>query len=50
MYTFEWNPTKSESNQQKHGVCFSDATTMWQDPRLMRIPSKNDGLNEDRFL
>jgi hypothetical protein len=29
---FEWDDTKAESNEQKHGVAFSEALTVFADP------------------
>lgn len=39
---FEFDPAKSESNQQKHGIGFVEAQQLWQDqdvftPRQDRI-------------
>lgn len=29
---FEWNPQKAARNLQKHGVSFSEAATVFDDP------------------
>jgi len=33
---FEWNPRKDQSNLKKHGIAFSEATSVFGDP-LARI-------------
>jgi len=35
---FEWNQRKAQSNFQKHGVPFSEATTVFADPLSITIP------------
>ena len=50
MYRFEWDSHNSELNQVKHGIAFLDAVELWQDPDLLRIPSKVADLDEDRCL
>ena len=45
---FEFDPKKSESNKQKHGIDFYDAQTLWDDPDLIEIPVKTS--DEPRFL
>ncbi len=45
---FEFDPKKSESNKQKHGIDFYEAQELWDDPDFIEIPVKaNDEL---RFL
>jgi hypothetical protein len=29
---FTWDPTKAESNLEKHGISFKEATTVFDDP------------------
>ena len=38
---FEFDPQKSESNKQKHGIDFIDAQELWDDWDLLEIPAKN---------
>ena len=45
---FEYDPGKSRSNKLKHGLDFEAAQKLWQDPFLLRIPSKYEA--EKRFL
>jgi len=37
---FEWDPAKSTSNKQKHGVDFSDAQAIWEDTDRAVLDSK----------
>ena len=50
MYTmtFEYDPKKSESNKQKHGINFLDVQRLWEDIDLQEIPAKD--VDEQRFL
>jgi uncharacterized DUF497 family protein len=45
---FEYDPNKSESNKQKHGINFIEAQKLWNGPDLVEIPAKN--MDELRFL
>ena len=45
---FEFDPNKSETNLEKHGIDFNDAQSLWNDERHLEIPAKN--LDEPRFL
>ena len=47
---FEWDESKSISNQGKHGISFSEARTIFTDPfaRLIADPDHSD--DEDRFV
>ena len=45
---FEFDPKKSESNKQKHGIDFYEAQELWNDPNFIEIPVKTS--NELRFL
>jgi uncharacterized DUF497 family protein len=35
---FEFDPKKSDSNRQKHGIVFYEAQSLWNDPDLIEIP------------
>lgn len=37
---FEFDPDKSASNQQKHGIDFVEAQRLWLDAGLVILPSK----------
>ena len=45
---FEFDPRKSQSNQEKHGIDFVAAQTIWEDPALLEIPART--LDEPRWL
>ena len=45
---FEWDPHKSLLNQEKHGIGFSDAQALWNDPGLVLLPSRFP--EEPRYL
>jgi len=45
---FEFDPQKSESNKQKHGIDFYEAQELWDDPDFTEIPVK--ASDEIRFL
>jgi uncharacterized protein len=45
---FEFDPIKSDSNKEKHGIDFCDAQALWNDPDLIEIPVKT--TDEPRFL
>jgi uncharacterized DUF497 family protein len=44
----EFDPIKSNSNKEKHGIDFYEAQTLWNDPDLIEIPVKTS--DEPRFL
>ena len=45
---FEFDPVKSISNKTKHGIDFTEAQVLWDDPALIEIPVKTS--DEPRFL
>jgi len=45
---FEFDPTKSDSNKQKHGLDFQEARALWADPDLIEIPVQT--IDEPRYL
>ncbi|MDD3993325.1 MAG: BrnT family toxin [Desulfobacteraceae bacterium] len=45
---FEFDPRKSESNLQKHGIDFVEAQKLWLDVMLIEIPART--TDEPRFL
>ena len=45
---FEFDPEKSETNKQKHGIDFYEAQGLWDDPDFIEIPVKTN--DEARFL
>ena len=45
---FEFDPGKSEANRQKHGIDFTEAQALWQDPVRVEIPART--VDEPRWL
>ena len=50
MLQFEWDPSKAESNRVKHGVSFTEASTVFGDPLSLTIFDPDHSDDEDRFL
>lgn len=48
MFSFEYDQSKSDANQIKHGIDFVEAQNLWNDPDLLEIPAKTIG--ESRYL
>ena len=40
---FEFDPLKSASNREKHGVDFDQAQELWQDPMRIEVPARTVG-------
>ena len=49
MY-FEWDEDKALRNEQKHGVSFDEARTVFRDVNSITIPDPAHSSNEDRFI
>lgn len=47
---FEWDSAKAESNFRKHGVSFSEATTVFGDPLEIAIVDPDHSSGEFRFV
>ncbi len=45
---FEFDPKKSASNKQKHGLNFDEAQALWSDPDFIEIPVQT--IDEPRYL
>jgi uncharacterized DUF497 family protein len=45
---FEFDPTRSASNKQKHGLDFVEAQALWFDMERVEIPAKT--VDEPRVL
>lgn len=48
MVHFEFDSVKSQSNLDKHGICFQEAQLLWNDPDLIEIKAKSE--DELRYL
>ena len=49
MGNFEYDQTKSQTNQQKHGINFIEAQQLWEDDNLLEFPARKVE-NEERFF
>jgi uncharacterized protein len=47
---FEFDPAKSASNKDKHGIDFVEAQALWLDGGLEVVLSKSRMSEEERFL
>ena len=47
---FEWDPRKAGYNQQKHGVDFLEAATIFNDPLSITYPDPDHSEDEERFI
>lgn len=47
---FEWDDRKNAENQQKHGVAFEEAQTVFFDDRALLIADPDHSEAEDRFV
>lgn len=44
---FEYDPLKSDTNLQKHGIDFEEAQYLWRDSNALQIQAKSD--TEERY-
>lgn len=49
-YHFEWDRAKAEANKRRHGVSFSEASTVFGDPLSILLPDPDHSYDEERFL
>jgi len=47
--TFEYDPKKAQANQQKHGISFADAESVFFDPLAIHDIDP-DSIDEERFI
>ena len=47
---FEWDENKAATNQQKHGITFQEAATVFQDEDALQIFDPDHSEDEDRFI
>lgn len=50
MLSFEWDPAKAASNEEKHGVTFPEAATAFGDPLSLTVPDPDHSVGEARFV
>ena len=48
--TFTWDPTKAETNKNKHRVTFKEAQTVFYDENARLIYDPDHAETEDRFI
>jgi uncharacterized DUF497 family protein len=48
MQDFQYDPKKSRSNIEKHGIDFEQAQILWEDPNLLTFTAKSN--DEPRSL
>jgi uncharacterized DUF497 family protein len=47
---FEWDPGKADANQQKHGIDFGEAMSVFADPLLAIQSDHEHSHDEERFI
>lgn len=47
---FEWDENKNQLNQQKHGVDFEEAGTIFNDPLALSFDDPDNSINEHRMM
>jgi uncharacterized protein len=47
---FEWNEEKAQINLSKHGISFTEATTVFEDPNCLLMDDPQHSTLERRFL
>jgi len=47
---FEWDDTKNEINQKKHGVTFEEAQAVFFDENAIQFDDPDHSIDEERFL
>jgi uncharacterized protein len=47
---FEWDPRKDKANEQKHGLGFREAATLFGDPLAINFPDLDHSEFEQRYL
>ena len=47
---FEWDPEKDRSNQERHGVTFAEALTVFGDPLHRTTEDPRHSIGEYRYL
>ena len=50
MVTFEWNQSKDQLNQKKHGVSFEEAKSVFFDDYAVQFYDEEHSSDEDRFI
>lgn len=48
--TFEWDETKNQTNQRKHGISFEEASAVFYDEEALLRDDPEHSEEEDRFI
>jgi len=47
---FEWDHAKDIANRRKHGIAFSEASSVFSDERALLVDDPDHSTEEDRFV
>jgi uncharacterized DUF497 family protein len=47
---FEWDASKARKNQNKHGISFEEAKTLFNDPFLVTFSDEYHSDDEERYI
>jgi uncharacterized DUF497 family protein len=50
MLFFTWHPAKADANRRKHGVGFSEAVTVFDDPLAASGEDPDHSIGEERWV
>lgn len=50
MLKFEWDENKNQTNIQKHGISFEEASSVFYDDEALILNDEAHSQNEDRFV
>lgn len=50
MYVFDWDTNKDKINQEKHGISFDEASSVFFDERALLFDDPEHSDDEERFL
>ena len=50
MIEFEWDPTKAEANENKHGISFYEACEIFEDIHSSVVRDPDHSQDEERYL
>lgn len=50
MYVFDWDETKNLINQEKHGIDFTEASSVFFDERAILFDDPEHSESEERFI
>jgi uncharacterized DUF497 family protein len=47
---FEWDSGKASRNYSKHGISFTQASSVFGDPLLVTVPDERHSVGEQRYF